>query len=107
MSIFDEMMTDDKISQAISIIDSNIINLDWYIECSDDGVRRFLNDALHRMDIRRFISDDLKARQKGFALFEEIWENAGGYNYIKREKFIPQNRVQFEVNELGRYRIRT
>lgn len=102
MNIFDEMMTDDKINQAMAIVDSNVVNLDHYVECEDSVVRMFLNDALERMDIRRYKSDALKARQKGFALFEEIWEFAGGRWFIAREKFIPQNRVQFETDTMGK-----
>lgn len=102
MNIFDEMMTDDKVNQAISIVDSNVTNLDHYIECEDSSVRMFLNNALEHMDIRRYKSDALKARQKGFSLFEEIWETVGGRWYIAREKYIPPNRVRFETDSIGK-----
>ena len=101
MGIYEKMMLDDRISQVMSVVNSSVRTLEWYVESEDTDAADFVRENLRSLDIGRFIGNLLSARVYGFAVFEEVWKNENGRYRIIDERLLPARKVEFVADEFA------
>ena len=101
IAVYDRMMLDDRVSQAIGIVNSAIKSLNWRIDASEPDIAQFVRSCLADLQFKQFVAQLLEARVYGYSVFEEIWAVHNGKYRIVQERLLPCKRVGFRMNEFA------
>lgn len=98
---YERMMLDDRVSQAVSIVNSAVKSLHWRIGSANPEAASLVRDCLESIDFKRFLGNLLDARIFGYSVFEEVWEIRDGLYRLKEERYLPYDRIEFETDKFG------